>query len=154
MKCSLDTSNFLEEISSLSQFMFFPSISLHCSFKKAFLFPLTILWNSAFSWVDPPFSPLPFASLLSSAIFKGSSDKHFVLLHFFFLGNGFSHGLLYNVPNPCLEFFRYSIRSKTLNLSFPLYNHKGYKWYSYFLRQLDSFLTMLNIVLWSSYHIP
>ena len=32
------------------------------------------------------FSPLPFASLLFSAICKASSDNHFAFLHFFFLG--------------------------------------------------------------------
>ena len=63
--------------------LLFPSISLHCSFKKAFLFLLAILWNSAFSWVYPLFSPLPFASLLSSAICKASSDQHFAFLHIF-----------------------------------------------------------------------
>ena len=33
-----------------------------------------------------PFSPLPLASLLFSAICKASSDNHFAFLHFFFLG--------------------------------------------------------------------
>ena len=33
------------------------------------------------------FSHLPFASLLFSAICKASSDNHFALLHFFFLGS-------------------------------------------------------------------
>ena len=32
-------------------FLLFSSISLHCSWKKAFLSLLAILWNSAFSWV-------------------------------------------------------------------------------------------------------
>ena len=64
----------------------FSSISLHCSFKEAFLSLLAILWNSAFGWVYLSLSPLPFASLLFSAIFKASSDNHFAFLHFFFLG--------------------------------------------------------------------
>ena len=59
----------------------FSSISLHCSLK-AFLSLLAILWNSAFSWVY--FSPLLFASLLSSAICNVSSDNHFAFLHFLF----------------------------------------------------------------------
>jgi len=33
-----------------------------------------------------PFSPLPLASLLFSAICKASSDSHFAFFHFFFLG--------------------------------------------------------------------
>ena len=63
-----------------------PSISLHWSLRKAFLSRLAILWNSAFKWVYLSFSPLPFTSLLFSAICKASSDNHFACLHFFFLG--------------------------------------------------------------------
>ena len=50
------------------------SISLHWSLKAS-LCLLVILWNSAFKWVYLSFSPLPFASLLSSAICKASSDN-------------------------------------------------------------------------------
>ena len=85
MKCSLDISNFLEDISSFPIWLF-PSISLHYSLKKAFLSLLALLWNSAFSWVYLSLSPLPSASFLFSAICKASSDNHFALLHFFFLG--------------------------------------------------------------------
>ena len=66
MKCSLDTSSFLEETSSLSHsivFLYF-FFFLHCSLKKAFLSLLAILWTSAFSWVYLFLSPLPFTSLL------------------------------------------------------------------------------------------
>ena len=41
---------------------------------------LTILWNSAFSWVYLSPSTLPFASLLFSAMCKASSDNHFASL--------------------------------------------------------------------------
>ena len=54
----------------------FSSISLHRSLRKAFLSLLAILWNSAFKWVYLSFSPLPFPSLLFSALFKVSSDNH------------------------------------------------------------------------------
>ena len=37
--------------------LLFSSISRHCSFKKAFLSLLAILWNSAFSWYIFPFLP-------------------------------------------------------------------------------------------------
>ena len=47
---------------------------------------LAILWNSALRWVYLSFSPLPFASLLFSTICKASSDNHFAVFHFFFLG--------------------------------------------------------------------
>ena len=85
MKCPLGISNFLEEISSLSTLLF-SSISLHWSLRKAFLFLLAILWNSAFKWVYLSFSPLPLASLLFSVICKAFSDNHFAFLDFFFLG--------------------------------------------------------------------
>ena len=64
--------------------LLFSSISLCWSLRKAsYLF--AILWNSVFRWVCLTFSPLPFASLLFSAICKASSDNHFAFLHFFFL---------------------------------------------------------------------
>ena len=66
--------------------LLFSSISLHWSLRKVFLSLLAILWNSAFKWVYLYFSPLPFASLLFTAICKASSDNHFAFLHFFFLG--------------------------------------------------------------------
>ena len=82
-KYSLDISNFLEEISSPS-ILLISSISLHQSLRKAFLYLLAILWNSAFSWVYLSFSSLLFTSLLFSVICKASSDNHFAFLHFFF----------------------------------------------------------------------
>ena len=66
--------------------LLFSSISLHCSFKKAFWSLLVIPWNSAFRWVYLSFFPLPFTILLLSAICKASLDYHFASLHFFFLG--------------------------------------------------------------------
>jgi len=53
MKCSLGISNFLV--------LLFPSISLHWSLRKAFLFLLAILWNSAFRCLYLSFSPLLFS---------------------------------------------------------------------------------------------
>ena len=84
------------------------SISLHCSFKKAFLLPLAVLWNSAFSWVYLSLSPLPFNSLLSSDICKAFSDNHFAVLNFFFFGMVLI-AVPYNVMNFSLWFFRYSV---------------------------------------------
>ena len=66
--------------------LLFSSISLHCSFKKSLLSFFAFLWNSAFSWVYLSLSPLLFASLLSSYIYKASSDNHFNCFHFCFLG--------------------------------------------------------------------
>ena len=67
--------------------LLFSSLSLHCSFKKAFLCLLAILWNAAFSWVYL-FSFVLCLSLLFffSAICKASWDNHFAFLHLFFFG--------------------------------------------------------------------
>ena len=71
-------------------------------------------------------SPLPLASLLSSAICKASSDNHFA---FPFRGNGFDHHLLHNVMNPLsivLQTLCLSNRIPWIYLSLPLYNLKGF----------------------------
>ena len=74
-------------LSTLHMTMYmFGSISLHWSQRNAFLPLLANLWNSASKWVYLSFSPLPFTSLLYTAISKASSDNHFAFLHFFFLG--------------------------------------------------------------------
>ena len=65
--------------------LLFSSISLHWLLRKAFLSLLAVLWNSAFKWVYPSFSPLLFTYLLFTAIWKASSDSHFSFVHFFFL---------------------------------------------------------------------
>ena len=88
MKCSLDITNFLTKSVVFPILLFF-SVSLHYSFKKAFLSLVAILWNSAFSWVYLFFSPLPFTSLLSSDICKASSDNDFAFWYFFFFGKIF-----------------------------------------------------------------
>ena len=85
VECSLGISSFLEEISSLFHLLL-SSVSLHCSLKKAFWFLLSILWNSAFSWVNLSLFPLSLVYLLFSAICKTSSDNHFAFLYFFFWG--------------------------------------------------------------------
>ena len=72
--------------SLVSPILLFSCISLHWSLRKGFLSLLVILWNSALKWVYLSFSPLPFVSLLFSAICKASSDNHFAFFHFFFLG--------------------------------------------------------------------
>ena len=66
--------------------LLFSSISLHWSLRKALSSLFVILWNYAFKWVYLSFSPLPFTSLLFTAICKASSDNHFACLNFFFLG--------------------------------------------------------------------
>ena len=118
MKCSLGISDFLEEISS---------IFLHWSLKKAFLSLFAILWNSTFKWVYLSFSPLPFASLLLTAIFKASSDNHFAFLRFFFLG------MVLIIASCTMSQTSCHSSSDTvwdlipwIYLSLPLYNCKGF----------------------------
>ena len=94
-----------------------PSISLHWSLRKAFLFLLAILWNSAFRWVYLSFSPLLFASLLFQLFVRPPQSSHFAVLHFFFLG-------MVLIPVSCTMSWTsvhsssctLSIRSNTLNL--------------------------------------
>ena len=81
--------------------LFFPSISLHWSLRKAFLSLLAILWNSAFKWEYLYFSLLLFTSLLFSAICKSSSESHFCLCALLFLRDGLDPCFLYNVTNLC-----------------------------------------------------
>ena len=120
-------SNFLEEISSLFHSIVFLYIFALIT-EGGFLSLLAILWNSAFKGVYLFFSPLPFSSLLFSAICKPSSDNHFAFLHLFFLGM-----VLITVYWTVSRASVYS-SSVTLSdlvpwicLSLPLYNHKGFK---------------------------
>ena len=85
MKCFLDISNFLDKIFGLSHSIVFLS-SLQCSLKEAFRSLIGILWNFAFCWAYHSLSPSPLVSLLSSAIYKASSDNLFAFLHFFSIG--------------------------------------------------------------------
>ena len=107
--------------------LLFYSISLHWSLRKAFLSLLAILWNSVFKWVYLSFSPLPFTSLLFTAICKASLDNHFAFLRFFFLE-------MVLIPASC-TMSQTSVHSSsgTLSdlipwtyLSLPLYNCKGF----------------------------
>ena len=81
----IKTDLFLEDISSLFLSIVF-LISLHCSFKKTFFFLYLLFLGALHSFGYISISPLPFTCLLSSDICKASSDNHFALLHFFFLG--------------------------------------------------------------------
>ena len=108
--------------------LLFSSISLHWSLRKAFLFLLAILWNSVSKWVYLPYSPLPLASLLFSAICKNFSINHFTFLHFFLLG-------MVLITASC-KISQTSVHSSSgtlstqsnlwLYLSLPLYYQKGF----------------------------
>ena len=85
MKCSLGISNFLEDISGLSHsivFLYFSALITEEVFPISPGYSLELCIQMGIS----SFSPLPFASLLFTAIYKTSSDSHFAFLHFFSLG--------------------------------------------------------------------
>ena len=91
MTCSLGISNFLEEISGLSQskvFVYFFALIIEEGFLISPCYPLELciqmgipflLFFSFFLLFSP------FTSLLFTAICKASSDNPFAFLHFFFL---------------------------------------------------------------------
>ena len=130
MKYSLGISNFLEDI-SVFPILLFSSISLHWSLKKAFLSLLAILWNFPFKWMYLSISPMPFTSLLFSAICKASSDKYFAFLYFFFLGMILilPHIQVYEPLSIVLQALCLSDLIPWIYLSLPLYNHKGFRSY-------------------------
>ena len=108
--------------------LLFSTISLHCSLRKAFLPLPALLCNSVLRWDYLSFSPLPFTSLLFSAISKAMSEKHFASLHFFFLGM-----FLITAPVQCHEFPSIVLQALCLSdlifwiyLSLPLYNCKAF----------------------------
>ena len=78
MQCSLGISDFLEEISGLSHSIVFLYLFALIT-EEGFLFSPCYSLNSAFKWVYLSFSPLLFASLLFTAIFKASLDSHYPL---------------------------------------------------------------------------
>ena len=76
MKCSLGVSDFLEEISSLSHcivFLYFFALITEAGFLISPCYSLEL----CIQWVYLSFSPLPFTSLLFTAICKASSDSHY-----------------------------------------------------------------------------
>ena len=109
--------------------LLFSSISLHWSLRKAFLSLLAILWKSAFKWVYLSSSPLLLASLLLTAICKASSDNHFYLLRFFFLGMDDLDLCPIQCNKPLSIVYQALCLSDivpSIYFSFPLYNHKGF----------------------------
>ena len=108
IKYSLDISNFLEEISSLSHsvlFLYFFAliaeegflISLCCFLKLCIQMGTSFLFSFAFC----------FSSFTATC--KASSDSHFALFAFLFHGDGLDPCLLYNISNLSPQFIRHSI---------------------------------------------
>ena len=84
MKCSLGVSNFLDGISSLSFSIVFLSFFSLIT-EEGFLISPCYSLELCIQWIYLSFSPLLYASLLFTAIYK-VSDNHFACLHLFFLG--------------------------------------------------------------------
>ena len=119
--------NFLEEISSLSHsvvFLYFFALIAEEGFLSSPCYSLELFIQCSYI----SFSPLLFASLLFTAIYKASSDSYFAFLHFFSMG-------MVLIPVSCTmsrtsfhsSSGTLSIRSRPLNLFLlPLYNHKEF----------------------------
>ena len=127
MKYSLGITN------SLKRFLVFPillfsSISFHWPLKKAFLFLLAIIWNCAFPWVYLSFSPLPFSSLLFSAICKAPQTTilPFCISFSWALFWSLSHVQCHKPLSKVLQALCLSDVTPWIYLSRPLYIHKGF----------------------------
>ena len=129
MKCSFISPVFLLR-SLVFPILLFPSISLHCSLKKAFWSLLAILWNSAFSWsylsISFPFSLAFCFSLFPQLFVKTSSDNHFAFVHFFFSGMVLVTVQCYEPPSIVLQTLGLPGLIPWMYWSPPLYNHKGF----------------------------
>ena len=98
VKSSLGISNFLKEISSLSQsivFLYFFALITEEGFLISLCYFLELSIQTGISFL------FSFAFCFSSfsAICKASSNNHLVLFYFFSFADGFGHCLLYNVMN-------------------------------------------------------
>ena len=81
MKYSLGVPNILEEISSLSHslvFLYFFALITEEGFLISPCYSLELCIQMDISFI----SPLPFASILFTAICKASSDNNFAFMHF------------------------------------------------------------------------
>ena len=107
MKCSLDISTFLEEVSSLSHFIVF--FYFFVLFIEGFLIsPGYSLEFCIQLGISVPFSlAFYFSSFLN--YFLQLSQTSALLLAFLFLWDNLGQHLLYNVKNLCPYFFRHSL---------------------------------------------
>ena len=99
MKYSLDISNFLEEISSLSHSIVFIYFFALITEEGFLIISPCYSLELCIQMVYLSFSPLLFTSLLITAICKSSSDSHFVFFTFLLHGDGLDPCPLYNVRN-------------------------------------------------------
>ena len=128
MKYSPGISNFFLKRSLVLPILLFSSMSLYWSLRKAFLYPLAIPWNSAFRWIYLPFSPLPSASVLFSAICNGLLRQSFCLFCVYFPWGwswSSSHVQCHEPLSIVLQALCISDLIPWIYLSLPLYNPKG-----------------------------
>ena len=115
MKYSLDMSDFLEEISSLSHsivFLYLFALIIYEGFLISPCYSLELCIQMGISFLF--YFAFSFNSFLS--YLKGLLRQTFCPFAFLLLGDGFDHCLLYNVTKLCPWFFRHSIRSNPLIL--------------------------------------
>ena len=125
MKCSLDISDFLEEISSLSHsivFLYFFALISEEGFLISSCYSLELCIQMLISFL---FS-FAFCFFSFTAICKASPDSHFTFLHFFVLG-------MVLITAPCTIWTSIHASSDTLSdltpwiyFWLPLYNRKGF----------------------------
>ena len=98
MKCSVDISDFLEEVSSLSHsvvFLYFFALISEEGFLISPCYSLEVCIQMGISFL---FS-FAFHFLLFTATCKAYSDSHFGFFAFLFLGDGPDPCVLYNIMN-------------------------------------------------------
>ena len=124
MKCSLDISNFLEKISSLSHSVVF--LHFFCIDHLGRLSYLSLLFFGTLH-SDGYIFPFLFCLSLFSAVCKASSNNHSAFLHFFFLG------MVLTTASCTMPQTSVHSSSGTLShlipwiyLLLPLYKHKGF----------------------------
>ena len=126
MKYSLGSSNFLEEISSLSHSVVFLDFFALITEEGFLISPFCSLELCIQKGISFLFC---FASFLCSAICKSSLDNYFAFLHFFFLGMVLitaSCVQCYEPPSGVLQALCLSDLIPWIYLSLPLYNCKGF----------------------------
>ena len=108
MKCSLDISRFLEEISSLSHcivVLYFFALIAEEVFLISSCYSLELCIQMLISFL---FS-FAFSFSFLSQLFVMPVRQPFCLFAFVFLGDGLDHCLLYNIMNLCPQFIRHSV---------------------------------------------
>ena len=121
---------FLKDISSLSHSIVFLYLFALIT-EEGFLISPCYSLELCIQWVYLFFSPLPFVSLLFSAICKASPNNRFAFLHFFFLG------MVLITATCAMSWTSIHSSSGTLSIDLiswiylllPLYNCEGFKSY-------------------------